>query len=207
MRISDISRSEPLQPLEPAQSLRRPERAGVQPGAASTANPHQNAEPAVSSGIKTPSGIPLGFDGKPAVEGVMRDAGYKAEIRDMKRIGALRCATCDSRRYQDGSDDNGVSFQSPTHISPQASVGAVRSHENEHVRREGAKAKDEDRRVVSQSVAIHMDTCPECGRAYASGGLTKTVTKAETQKDDDVFMNGMRGFMAGHFGNYVDGQQ
>lgn len=136
----------------------------------------------------------------PAAEGAQ--GSREDEIKDMKRLGAIRCATCESRRYQDGSDDSGVSFQTPQHIAPQASIGRVRAHESEHVRREDAKADREDRRVISQTVSIKMATCPECGRSYAAGGITKTVTKTDTRKD--AFKDNMKTFMSGHFGNYVD---
>ncbi len=89
-----------------------------------------------------------------------------------------KCQTCEERKYQDGSDDMGVSFQTPTHIAPEQVASAVRGHENEHVVREQAKAQREDRRVVSQSVTLHTAICPECGKAYISGGTTRTVTAA-----------------------------
>ena len=86
------------------------------------------------------------------------------------------CETCERRKYQDGSDDMGVSFQTPTNIAPEQAAAAVRGHENEHVVREQAKARQEGRRVVSQSVTLHTDICPECGKPYISGGTTRTVT-------------------------------
>ena len=92
------------------------------------------------------------------------------------------CQTCKERKYQDGSDDMGVSFQTPTNIAPEQAASAVRGHENEHVVRERAKADREDRRVVSQSVTLHTDICPECGKAYVSGGTTRTVTAAQQQE-------------------------
>ena len=88
------------------------------------------------------------------------------------------CQTCKERKYQDGSDDPGVSFKTPTSVAPEQAAGAVRGHENEHVVREQAKARREDRKVVSQSVTYHTGICPECGTAYVSGGTTRTVTKA-----------------------------
>ena len=91
-----------------------------------------------------------------------------------------QCQTCKERKYQDGSDDPGVSFKTPTSVAPEQAAGAVRGHENEHVVREQAKARREDRKVVSQSVTYHTDICPECGTAYVSGGTTRTVTKADT---------------------------
>ena len=98
------------------------------------------------------------------------------------------CQTCKNRKYQDGSDDPGVSFKTATNIAPEQAASAVRGHEQEHVVREQAKAQREDRRVVSQSVTIHTDICPECGDVYVSGGTTRTVTKAnpaqEPQQED-----------------------
>ena len=92
------------------------------------------------------------------------------------------CQTCKERKYQDGSDDPGVSFKTPTNIAPEQVASAVRGHENEHVVREQAKAQREDRKVVSQSVTYHTDICPECGKVYVSGGETRTVTKANTDQ-------------------------
>lgn len=95
-----------------------------------------------------------------------------------------KCQTCEKRKYQDESDDMGVSFQTPTNVSPEQAAAAVRGHENEHVVRERAKALQEDRRVVSQSVTIHTDICPECGKVYVSGGTTRTVTAAEKEQPE-----------------------
>ena len=99
------------------------------------------------------------------------------------------CQTCKNRKYQDESDDPGVSFQTPTNVAPEQAAAAVRGHEQEHVVREQAKAQREDRKVVSQSVTMHTEICPECGDVYVSGGTTRTVTKAnptqETQQEDD----------------------
>ena len=89
------------------------------------------------------------------------------------------CQTCKQRKYQDGSDDPGVSFKSPTRMDPDTAATAVRGHEQEHVVRERAVAQREGRKVISQSVSIHMDICPECGRVYVSGGLTRTVTASD----------------------------
>ena len=58
----------------------------------------------------------------------------------------------------------------------------MRGHENEHVVREQAKARQDDRKVVSQSVTYHTAICPECGKAYVSGGTTRTVTKADNNQ-------------------------
>ena len=97
-----------------------------------------------------------------------------------KALEEGECQTCKERKYQDGSDDPGVSFKTPTSIDPDLAPSAVRGHEMEHVVREQAKARREDRKVVSQSVTYHTAICPECGRAYVSGGTTRTVTAAKT---------------------------
>lgn len=91
------------------------------------------------------------------------------------------CQSCKNRTYQDGSDDPGVSFKTPTKISADQAASAVRAHENEHVIRNQAKALREDRRVVSQSVVYHTAICAECGDVYVSGGTTRTVTKANNK--------------------------
>ena len=93
-----------------------------------------------------------------------------------------KCETCEQRKYQDGSDDVSVSYQSPTRIDPDMAASAVRGHEMEHVAHEQARAQREDRKVVSQSVTLHTDICPECGKSYISGGTTRTVTKANPQE-------------------------
>ncbi len=101
------------------------------------------------------------------------------------------CKTCAERKYQDGSDDPGVSFKTAAHISPDQAAAKVRSHEYEHVVREQAKAQREDREVVSQSVRLHTSICPECGRSYVSGGVTNTVTKgtSEPQQETEAKQN------------------
>lgn len=105
-------------------------------------------------------------------EGAGVDAAQKA-------AEDAECQTCKERKYKDGSDDAGVSFKTPTHISPDQAASAVKGHEMEHVVRERAAAKREDRRVVSQSVTMHTSICPECGRVYVSGGTTRTTTASE----------------------------
>lgn len=93
-----------------------------------------------------------------------------------------QCQTCKSRKYQDGSDDPGVSFKTAAHIAPESAASAVRGHEMEHVGREQDKARREGRRVVFQSVALYTDICPECGEVYASGGTTRTVTVGQERQ-------------------------
>ena len=67
-------------------------------------------------------------------------------------------------------------------------AAAVASHEQEHVRNEQAKAHRDDREIVSQTVTLTYDTCPECGRRYVSGGTTKT-TSMDKSDNNDAFSN------------------
>lgn len=113
--------------------------------------------------------------------GVLKDIfGEKA----LKQMGLVECATCSSRTYVDGSDDPGVSFKTPTQISPEASFALVSAHEQEHVGNERASAEAEDREVIAQSVQVFMSVCPECGKAYSSGGVTRTTTAAKPKYEN-----------------------
>lgn len=114
-----------------------------------------------------------------AVEGAQGAEDAQAAAEEGK------CETCEKRKYQDGSDDSTVSFQTPTRIAPRQVASAVRGHEMEHVLHEQAKAKKEGRRVVSQSVTMHTAICPECGKVYISGGTTRTTTKANPERIDE----------------------
>ena len=107
-----------------------------------------------------------------------------SEIKSAQEVmEEAECQTCSERKYKDGSDDPGVSFKTATHISPEQAASAVRGHEMEHVVRNRAKAQREDREIVSQSVVIHTDICPECGRVYTSGGTTRTVTRGNSDNN------------------------
>jgi hypothetical protein len=100
------------------------------------------------------------------------------------------CQTCANRKYQDGSNDGGVSFQTPTKLSPGAAAAAVRSHEQEHVTRNAAKAEREGKEAHSH-VAIHSAVCPECGKTYISGGTTTTTFT--DKKGDDTDKTAIKG--------------
>ena len=120
-------------------------------------------------------------EGRAAYDAGFDGGGNAAGVANIE--GPKECETCKNRKYVDGSDDPSVSFQTPTHISPEAAMSAVASHEGEHVRNEQAKADQEGRRVISQSVTIHTSVCPECGRVYVSGGQTRTVTAPDEKQD------------------------
>lgn len=129
-----------------------------------------------------------------------RIANLEKRINDLqKRLNSLKektdesddgeCQTCKNRKYQDGSDDPGVSFKSPGKINPASAEAVVRSHEYEHVNHNQAKASREDREVIYQSVIIKHGICPECGDTYVTGGETTTVTKKAA---DDRFSAGLK---------------
>ena len=131
--------------------------------------------------------------GLPAVQNGSYQKGKPvSDENDFKRrFDSFECQTCKNRRYQDGSDDSGVSFQTPTKVAPQAAGAAVRSHEQEHVSRNQAKAEREGREIVSQTVTIHTGICPECGRVYVSGGTTRTTTRDKQDSLADKFAVGL----------------
>lgn len=117
--------------------------------------------------------------GKPADE--QKKPGRKSSPQD--------CETCKNRKYQDGSDEFDVSFQTPQHVDPAAAGAAVRAHEYEHVANAYQKAKENDGKVLSVGVSIHTAVCPECGRVYVSGGVTKSTIATPTGDDKDEEKN------------------
>ena len=133
----------------------------------------------------------LQFPGAPAAPGAEEDAeeaalGVSESKSPYEVMEEEKCETCEKRKYQDGSDDPGVSFKMPTTISADQAESAVRGHEMEHVVRERAKAEREGRKVVNQSVTIHTGICPECGRVYVSGGTTRTVTMNDSDPSQEL---------------------
>ena len=132
-----------------------------------------------------------------------REAGLsESEIRGLKKSGRIECSTCANRMYQDGSDEN-VSFKSAAHISPEAAGAAVRSHEGEHVSNAYKKAAMNNGKVLSTGVAIHMATCPECGRSYVSGGTTYSSIKYSEKNPYGINAKSMD-VAAGIAGQYID---
>ena len=99
--------------------------------------------------------------------------GGTTEVNKNQEIGPKRCKTCAARTYKDQSGDSSVSFQTPTHISPEMAASAVAAHEQEHVQNNAQKAQSEGMKATS-FVQIRSSVCPECGRIYVSGGTTTT---------------------------------
>lgn len=113
---------------------------------------------------------------------------------DGARKPESECQTCKNRKYQDGSDDAGVSFKSPGHISPESAASVVRAHEQEHVDIAKNEAmQDENKKLVSSAVRMYSAVCPECGRTYIAGGETNTVTRtaarAKASEEDALGRN------------------
>ncbi len=172
----------PVEPVTPA----RPVGSGEDP--AKLALMRQGSDPvemAVRMRIQYP-GDPAQAKDASALDEAVQDPALSEAKSAQEVMEEGECQTCKERKYQDGSNDPGVSFKTPTNIAPEQVASAVRGHENEHVVREQAKAQREDRKVVSQSVTIHNDICPECGKVYVSGGTTRTVTKAAGGQQADA---------------------
>lgn len=108
----------------------------------------------------------------------------QSRMDKMKSADDGECQTCENRRYQDGSNDPGVSFKSASKISGNAEA-AVRGHEQEHVSRNRAKADREGKEIVYQSVVIKHAICPECGKNYVAGGETTTVTRTKPENENE----------------------
>lgn len=109
--------------------------------------------------------------------GAVRNPGQSTEKKTGHRSSPAECETCKERKYQDGSDESNVSFQTASHISPTAAGSAVRAHEGQHVSNAYKKAATGNGKVISATVSIHTAICPECGRTYVSGGTTSTQIK------------------------------
>lgn len=89
-----------------------------------------------------------------------------------------KCPVCENRKYQDGSDDPGVSLKFATKLNPYSATAAVRAHEYQHVRHHQMEADKNGRKIISQTVMLKTRRCPHCGKTYTAGGVTKTVTAA-----------------------------
>lgn len=129
------------------------------------------------TGLSGQAGISgqVGIPGQTAPQG----AKGKRPVPGQQDLDSYECQTCKNRKYQDGSNDPGVSFKTPTRVSPERAAFAIRSHEMEHVAHAKAKALKEDQEIVSQSVSYHTGICPECGRTYMAGGTTRTTFRSK----------------------------
>ena len=109
--------------------------------------------------------------------GVVLNPGASTHKALGKKSSPAECETCANRKYQDGSDENDVSFQTPSHISPSIAATVVLGHEHEHVANAYEKERNGEGEVASVTVTLHNDICPECGRVFVAGGVTHTEMK------------------------------
>lgn len=126
-------------------------------------------------GINSPTGI----SNTNSILGV-KDPNKKSPIESGK------CETCENRRYQDASNEQ-VSFKAPGKIRPQEAYAKVMGHEKEHVANAVAESSKPNKELVSASISLKTDICPECGKSYIAGGTTTTIMK--TYKNDAYSQN------------------
>ena len=122
------------------------------------------------SGMSNNYTIPISNVGKVTPVNTDNTVDSSAKVNDV-----TECTTCENRLYVDGSNESDVSFKAPGHISPEQSYYKVLSHEQEHVANAVAKGNEPGSMLISATVSLQMETCPECGRRYVAGGLTKTA--------------------------------
>ena len=82
----------------------------------------------------------LSYDDSPNLRNRLDTLDKRIENLEKRTGGREECETCKNRKYQDGSDDPGVSFKTPSNIAPEEAAARVRSHENEHVYRNRANS-------------------------------------------------------------------
>lgn len=113
----------------------------------------------------------------------IRNPGESEVKQAGRKSSPAECETCKNRKYQDGSDEDNVSFKTAAHIDPSVSAARVRGHEQEHVRNAHKKAASGNAKLVSASVTLKNAICPECGRSYVAGGTTATQIKYYNEKN------------------------
>lgn len=135
----------------------------------------------------------FGVSGSQNMGGATSGINGAEKTDDIKNIGSTgiespkgECQTCKNRKYQDGSDEN-VSFKAAAHISPEASAARVMGHEKEHVANAYTKAAEKGGRVISAGVTLKMARCPECGRSYVAGGVTRTLIKYNKEDEKNPY--------------------
>jgi uncharacterized protein with PIN domain len=74
-------------------------------------------------------------------------------------------------------------------VSPEAASAAVSSHEREHVRNNSREAEEKGMKA-SSTVTFSTSICPECGKAYISGGKTSTVYTSKNRIESNEAVKG-----------------
>lgn len=169
--LAGRSRMEPVSP----ETLKNMQNAGPAANASAQAKAAYTAAQALGRQLQGQNGGLFGAGNSKGTDALQETQSAREVMEEAE------CQTCKERKYQDGSDDPGVSFKTAAHIDPDLAAAKVRGHEMEHVGREQAKALREGREVVSQSVSYRTAICPECGRVYVSGGTTRTTTAASSE--------------------------
>lgn len=111
------------------------------------------------------------------------DGARDADKKKNGRVEKGECQTCKNRKYVDGSNEADVSFKTPAHISPNNAPAAVMGHEREHMSNAIAEGNEENKELLSASISLKTSVCPECGRVYVSGGVTRTTMRTTSGKD------------------------
>ena len=123
---------------------------------------------------KTRVRLPGQEDEEEKIKGIDKDVEKGVDDPIAKLTGKKECQTCKNRKYVDGSDEQ-VSFKSAAKIDPAAVESRVRAHEQEHVANAYDKAEQTGGRVLQAAVTLKYAICPECGRSYCAGGVTRTT--------------------------------
>ncbi len=114
----------------------------------------------------------------------------KVAFEEEKEVDDGHCETCEKRKYVDGSNENDVSFKTPGHIDPAIAASVVSAHEHMHVANAIQEGSKEGSELLYATVQLKTSVCPECGRVYVSGGVTRTAIrhtnpKAEAPKEEE----------------------
>lgn len=118
--------------------------------------------------------------------GIVLNPGASNHKAMGKKSSPAECETCANRKYQDGSNENDVSFKTPAHISPSIAASVVLGHEHEHVANAYEKERNGKGEVARVTVTLHNDICPECGRVFVAGGVTHTEMKHTHEKENSA---------------------
>lgn len=105
------------------------------------------------------------------------DGARDAEAKKNGRVEKGECQTCKNRKYVDGSNESDVSFKTPAHINPNNAAAVVMGHEREHMANAVAEGNEANKELLSASISLKTSVCPECGRVYVSGGVTRTTMR------------------------------
>lgn len=123
-------------------------------------------------------------------------------VDSSSKVKSAECQTCKNRKYVDGSNEPNVSFKTPGKIRPEESYAKVSSHEREHVANAIAKGSKPGAKLISASVALKIEVCPECGTSYVAGGTT--TTQIRYSKSNPYDKNADEAFGNLLVGNNVD---